>query len=333
MTARTLRPQGIDGDAFSSWVDNLQERLCADMEGIEAEGGAWGPTEDGHQPLEPPPARFVRDAWTRPASDGKLAGRGLSAVLEGGRVFERAAVLVSDVRGARLPPAASVRHPDAAGRAFRASGLSVVCHPRNPHVPTTHLNVRFLRVEDGPWWFGGGFDLTPYVIDPAAADHWHTTTRAACEAFGAEVYPELSQACDAYFYLPHRGEPRGIGGCFGEDLDAASFNLGSPERVADLIAAIGEALRPAYLPIVRAAKDRPWSAADCEFQLVRRGRYAEFNLAFDRGTHFGLQSGGRTESILSSMPPRAIWRYDWHPPREHELLEWVRVAGRGRNAG
>ncbi len=328
-------PPAFDG--FVGWLRTLQQRIVDAVEALEEAGGAWGPEDDGDVPVQPAPARFRLDSWRRDGASGTLAGQGASMVLEEGRVFERAAVNLSDVRGARLPPTASERHPEAAGRPFRAAGVSLVFHPRNPFVPTVHMNVRVMGVEDGaldaPWWFGGGWDLTPCAPCEEDALHWHAVARAACVPFGPRVHAALAEAADRYFWLPHRQEPRGIGGLFGEDLDARAFGelgpdqppLGDSARAEALVRAIGESFLPAYLPVVLRHRSTPWTAEDRTFQLVRRGRYAEFNLAFDRGTHFGLQSGGRAESILVSMPPRARWRYDWHPPREQQLVEWVRA--------
>ena len=254
-----------------------------------------------------PAASFRHDAWTR---DG--GGGGEARVLEGGEALERAGVNFSHITGDALPPAATRKRPELAGRSFRAMGVSVVVHPRNPQAPTSHLNVRYFVAEhpqdDPVWWFGGGFDLTPYYLDDEDAVHWHRTARAACEPFGAGVYPRMKAACDAYFQLPHRQEPRGIGGLFFDDLDTPDF-----EGAFALMRSVGDHYLPAYLPLYDRRAGMPWGEREREFQCYRRGRYVEFNLVHDRGTLFGLQSGGRTESILMSMPPAVSWRYDWQP--------------------
>lgn len=262
--------------------------------------------------------RFRDDAWERPG------GTGVTSVLEGGALLERAGVAFSHVRGPALPPSATVRRPELAGRAFEAMGVSLVFHPLNPHVPTTHLNVRFLRT-DGPdpaWWFGGGFDLTPYYPRLADVVAWHRAARAACTPFGDDVYPRLKDACDAYFHLPHRGETRGVGGLFFDDWTAGGF-----DTAFALARSVADAFWPAWSRIALARRDCPWDDAQRAFQLHRRGRYVEFNLLRDRGTLFGLQSGGRTESILMSMPPLAAWSYDRHDPpggAEAALAEFLR---------
>jgi coproporphyrinogen III oxidase len=229
-------------------------------------------------------------------------------VLEGGALLEKAAVHFSHSRGPRLPPAATERRPELAGRPFEAAALSLIVHPRNPYVPTSHANLRFFSVEGATWWFGGGFDLTPYYGFTDDAVHWHRTARAACAPFGADLYAELKRACDEYFFLAHRNEPRGIGGLFFDDLDEGGF-----ERCFAFARSVGDAYLDAYLPIVRRRKRLPWGEREREFQLYRRGRYAEFNLAIDRGTRYGLQSGRRVESVLASLPPLVAWRHDWHP--------------------
>jgi coproporphyrinogen III oxidase len=258
--------------------------------------------EDGGKPFEV-------DAWSRPAIDGKLAGEGSTCVLEGGDVFERAGVNFSDVSGSALPPSASQKHPAAAGRAFRAVGVSVVCHPRNPWVPTSHFNVRMLQAGD-IGWFGGGFDLTPYLPIEDDAKHWHAQAKAACDTLSPSAYPDFKQRCDEYFYIPHRDEARGIGGVFFDDLDATSAPIAaSAEQCLAFVSRLAEAYLGAYLPIVKRRKSTPFTDGQREFQLYRRGRYVEFNLVIDRGTHFGLQSKGRIDSILVSMPPLAKWSY------------------------
>jgi coproporphyrinogen III oxidase len=238
---------------------------------------------------------FRADAWQRPEGGG-----GISRILEQGGVFERGGVNLSRVQGARLPPSASAARPQLAGRPYDAMGVSLVLHPRNPYCPTVHLNVRFFSAGDA-WWFGGGMDLTPYYGFEEDARHFH----AACRKAVGEHYPRFKKWCDEYFHLKHRGEPRGVGGIFFDDLaEDTSF---------DLVKSVGGHFLDAYLPIVRRRMDLPYGERERSFQAYRRGRYVEFNLVYDRGTLFGLQSGGRTESILMSLPPRAEWRYDWRP--------------------
>lgn len=251
---------------------------------------------------------FGRDAWTRTEGGG-----GLSRYLEDGRVFERAGVLFSHVRGDTLPPSASAHRPALAGRAWEAMGVSMVLHPRNPHVPTTHMNVRAFVArgaggDNDVFWFGGGLDLTPYYPVDEDVRHFHQVCHDAVAPFGADKYPAYKAWCDDYFLLRHRGETRGVGGLFFDDLDSPDF-----ETCFALTQAVGECFVPAYVPIVERRKDTPYTQAQRDFQAYRRGRYVEFNLVYDRGTLFGLQSGGRTESILLSMPPIAHWRYDWSP--------------------
>jgi coproporphyrinogen III oxidase len=247
-------------------------------------------------------ASFRTDAWQRPEGGG-----GVTRILEEGGVFERAGVNVSRVQGAALPPSATASRPQLAGRAYDAMGLSLVLHPRNPYCPTVHMNVRFFSAGDA-WWFGGGMDLTPYYGFADDARHFHSACRDALAAFGAEYYPRYKRWCDEYFRLRHRGEPRGIGGIFFDDLADRDF-----DHCFALTRSVGEHLLPAYLPILERRKNTPFGERERNFQAYRRGRYVEFNLVYDRGTLFGLQSGGRTESILMSMPPRAEWRYDWKP--------------------
>ena len=276
-------------DSVRSYLRDLQDRICRTLE-----------QEDGV-------ARFQADPWRRTEGGG-----GLTRVLVEGRVFEQAGVNFSEVHGARLPPAASAQRPDLAGRGFRALGVSLVMHPRNPYVPTSHANVRFISAEaegsDPIWWFGGGFDLTPYYGFEEDARHWHRTAQAACAPFGAEVYPRFKRWCDEYFYLRHRAEPRGIGGLFFDDLNAWGF-----EQCFAFARSVGDHHLAGYLPIVKRRENHPYGERERDFQLYRRGRYVEFNLIYDRGTLFGLQSGGRTESILMSLPPLVKWRYDWKP--------------------
>jgi coproporphyrinogen III oxidase len=275
-------------DAVRDWLTGLQERIVARFEALD--GGT-----------------FMREAWTRPEGGG-----GVSRLIEGGVVFERAGVNFSDVRGTALPPSASAARPALAGRAWRAMGVSLVAHPRNPYVPTVHLNVRFfVATRDGAddaWWFGGGMDLTPYYGFDEDAVAFHRACRDALAPFGEALHPPWKRACDEYFYLKHRREPRGIGGIFFDDLCEGGF-----DRCFAIARAVGEAFVPAYAPIVERRKVEPYGRRERAFQAYRRGRYVEFNLVWDRGTLFGLQSNGRTEAILMSLPPIVKWRYDWKP--------------------
>jgi coproporphyrinogen III oxidase len=252
---------------------------------------------------------FLRDEWTRPEGGG-----GITRLIEDGGVFERAGVNFSHVHGASLPPSASASRPELAGRSFQALGVSLVLHPKNPHAPTVHLNVRFFAAErsgsEPVWWFGGGMDLTPYYPRAEDARHFHRTCRAALAPFGAAVYPRYKKWCDEYFFIRHRGEPRGIGGIFFDDLALPDF-----AGAFALTRSVGEHFLPAYAPIAERRANEPYGERERAFQAYRRGRYVEFNLVYDRGTLFGLQSGGRTESILMSLPPRVEWRYDWKPER------------------
>jgi coproporphyrinogen III oxidase len=252
---------------------------------------------------------FLRDAWQRPASEGKLQGGGVTAVQEAGAVMERAGVALSDVRGSQLPPSATARNPQLAGRGFRAMGASVVMHPRNPHAPTAHMNVRFFSAGD-VWWFGGGFDLTPYVPYEEDIVSWHRAARTACDAVSPGLYPVARKHCDDYFYLKHRGESRGVGGIFYDDVNDHSPDMPlNWDQGFALMQQVGSAFHDAYRDIIRLRHATPGTERERNWQLYRRGRYVEFNLVFDRGTLFGLQSGGRTEAILVSMPPEARWAY------------------------
>ena len=277
-----------DLNAVQAYLTDLQTRIC-----------------DALGELDGRP--FIEDSWTREAGGG-----GCSRVLEDGAVFEKAGVNYSHVHGTELPGSATAHRPELAGRSFHATGVSLVIHPRNPYVPTSHANVRFFIAEkpgEAPvWWFGGGFDLTPYYGFEADAAHWHRTAAAACAPFGEDVYPRYKHWCDEYFYLRHRDEPRGVGGLFFDDLNTGGF-----DHCFDFMRSVGDHFLPAYRPIVERRMGTEWGEREREFQLYRRGRYVEFNLIYDRGTLFGLQSGGRTESILMSLPPRVSWRYDWHP--------------------
>jgi coproporphyrinogen III oxidase len=281
--------ENVDGNAVKEYLLQLQDTICA---GLEAEDGG---------------VSFREDAWQRPQGGG-----GRSRVLEGGTHIEKAGVNFSHVKGDKLPPSASARRPELAGRGFEAMGLSLIVHPLNPYAPTSHANVRFFIAdkegEEPVWWFGGGFDLTPFYGFEEDAVHWHRTAKAACAPFGADIYAKYKKWCDEYFYLKHRDEPRGVGGLFFDDVNEDGF--------ADSFAfmrSVGDSYLPAYLPILAKRKDIPYGEREREFQLYRRGRYVEFNLVYDRGTLFGLQSGGRTESILVSMPPLVRWQYDWQP--------------------
>ncbi|WP_207004282.1 oxygen-dependent coproporphyrinogen oxidase [Trinickia mobilis] len=254
---------------------------------------------------------FATDTWQR-GSGEKLRGGGVTRILEGGELFERGGVGFSDVAGDALPGSASAARPQLAGRGFEAMGVSLVMHPRNPHCPTVHMNVRLLMAtkegEAPIFWFGGGMDLTPCYGYEEDAQHFHRTCRDALEPFGADLYPRFKRWCDEYFFLKHRNETRGIGGIFFDDFAELGF-----DRSFEMVKRVGDAFLAAYLPIVEKRRATPYGEAERSFQAYRRGRYVEFNLVFDRGTHFGLQSGGRTESILMSMPPVANWRYDWRP--------------------
>ncbi|MEO6993457.1 MAG: oxygen-dependent coproporphyrinogen oxidase [Lacunisphaera sp.] len=277
-----------DLNAVRAYLLALQDSICAALE-----------SEDGG-------TRFQEDTWTRTEGGG-----GRSRVLSEGPVFEKAGVGFSHVTGASLPPSATASRPELAGKPYHALGVSLVIHPLNPYVPTSHANVRFFIAGEGEsavWWFGGGFDLTPYYGFEEDAVHWHRTAQAACSPLGAELYPKFKKWCDDYFFLKHRNEPRGVGGIFFDDFNAPGF-----ERSFALMRSVGDAFVPAYLPIVQKRKATASGKRERDFQLYRRGRYVEFNLVWDRGTHFGLQSGGRTESILMSLPPLVAWRYDWKP--------------------
>jgi coproporphyrinogen III oxidase len=250
---------------------------------------------------------FRRDEWTRPEGGG-----GISCLIENGNVFERGGVNFSHVTGNSLPPSATAARPELAGRSFQAMGVSLVLHPRNPYVPTVHMNVRFFVAQkpgaEPVSWFGGGMDLTPYYGFEEDAVHFHRTCRDAMDPFGPDVHGRFKKWCDEYFYLKHRKEPRGIGGIFFDDLSEPDF-----DTCFALVRSAGDHLIDAYVPIVERRRDLPFGEAEREFQAYRRGRYVEFNLVYDRGTLFGLQSGGRTESILMSLPPVVKWRYDWKP--------------------
>lgn len=295
-----MTSSAIDPAAVQTYLKGLQDTICNALEEL-----------DGR-------ATFLEDPWQRP--DG---GGGRSRILREGRVFEQAGVGYSHVMGDQLPEAATARRPELAGRRWQAMGVSLVIHPLNPYAPTSHANVRFFIAEhdrlDPVWWFGGGFDLTPYYGFDEDVVHWHRTAAAACEAFGDDTYPRLKRWCDDYFHLPHRNEQRGVGGLFFDDLDAWEF-----ERCFGLMRSVGDHFLPAYLPIIERRWQMPWTEQERDWQLYRRGRYVEFNLLHDRGTRFGLQSGGRAESILMSLPPLVRWQYGLQPKpgsAEQRLIE------------
>lgn len=278
----------FDTSAVKSYLLDLQARIVAALEAADG-------------------LPFRTDAWDRPEGGG-----GISRLIEEGRVFERGGVNFSHVMGDRLPPSASAHRPELAGRRWEAMGVSLVLHPRNPYAPTVHMNVRcFVALKDGEdpvFWFGGGMDLTPYYGYAEDAKHFHATCKAALDPFGADLHPRFKDWCDTYFFLKHRNEPRGIGGVFFDDFAEGGF-----AHAFAMTRSVGDAFLAAYLPILERRKDIPYGERERDFQAYRRGRYVEFNLVFDRGTLFGLQSGGRTESILMSLPPIVKWRYDWHP--------------------
>ncbi|NBY13267.1 MAG: oxygen-dependent coproporphyrinogen oxidase [Betaproteobacteria bacterium] len=284
----------VDIPALRSFFVGLQERITAQVA-----------QEDG--------SAFASDVWHK-SEDSKLRGDGVTCILEGGALMERAGVGFSHVRGDGLPPSATAARPELAGRGFEAIGVSLVFHPKNPYVPTVHANVRVLVAKapkeglEDIWWFGGGMDLTPYYPFEDDAVHFHRTCEAALRPFGEQYYPRFKKWCDEYFYIKHRGEARGIGGIFFDDFSELGF-----DQSFALTQAVGNAVTMAYLPIVQRRRHMTFGDRERDFQLYRRGRYVEFNLVYDRGTHFGLQSGGRSESILMSMPPMASWRYDWSP--------------------
>ena len=283
--------------AVKDYLLGLQDRICEEL----AE-------EDGS-------ATFREESWDR-----EQGGGGRSRVLENGAVIEKGGVNFSHVFGSQLPPSATAARPELAGRSFQAMGVSLVIHPKNPYVPTSHANVRFFVAEkDGEapvWWFGGGFDLTPFYGFEEDVVHWHQTAKTACDPFGEGLYAEFKRWCDDYFHIKHRDEPRGVGGLFFDDLNRFDF-----ETSFALMRSVGDAYIPAYRPIVARRKDHEYGDRERQFQLYRRGRYVEFNLVYDRGTLFGLQSGGRTESILMSLPPLVRWDYDWHPQPDSAEIE------------
>ncbi|CAA0104599.1 Oxygen-dependent coproporphyrinogen-III oxidase [Zhongshania aliphaticivorans] len=276
--------KNIDIAAVKQFLLSLQDRICEQLAAVDGQ------------------ASFVEDDW----------GRGRSRVISDGAVFEKGGVNFSHVQGDAMPGTASAHRPELAGRSYQAMGVSLVMHPQNPYVPTSHANVRFFVAEkpgeDPVWWFGGGYDLTPYYGFTEDCRHWHQVAKDTCDPFGEDVYPQYKKWCDEYFYMGHRDEARGVGGLFFDDLNAGGF-----ERCFAFMQAVGNSYTRAYVPIVERRKDRDWGDRERQFQLYRRGRYVEFNLVHDRGTLFGLQSGGRTESILMSLPPLVRWEYNWHP--------------------
>ncbi|ERS03820.1 coproporphyrinogen III oxidase [Marinobacter sp. EN3] len=298
--------QQPDIQAVKDYLIGLQERICQRLEAVDGQ------------------ASFIRDSWQRPEGGG-----GISRVLADGGVIEKGGVNFSHVMGETMPASATAHRPHLAGAPWQAMGVSLVIHPNNPYVPTSHANVRFFIAtpEDSApvYWFGGGYDLTPYYGFEEDCVHWHRTAKAACQPFGDSVYADYKRWCDDYFYLKHRQEPRGVGGLFFDD-----YNTGDFDRDFAFMQAVGDSYIEAYEPIVRRRMDQPWGEREREFQLYRRGRYVEFNLVYDRGTLFGLQSGGRTESILMSLPPLVRWDYDRRPEpgsEEARLTEYF-LTGR-----
>jgi len=303
----------IDIQAVKNYLLQLQDNICQTLES------------------EMQDSQFLEDGWQR-----ENGGGGRTRVVENDAVIEKGGVNFSHVFGDKLPPSATQNRPELAGRSFQAMGVSLVIHPKNPHVPTSHMNVRFFIAEkegeEPVWWFGGGFDLTPYYGDKQDCVNWHKMAKQACAPFGLQYYDKFKTWCDDYFYLKHRNEPRGIGGLFFDDFNELGF-----EQSFAMMQSIGNAYIKAYQPILAKHKNKPYTEAERDFQLYRRGRYVEFNLVFDRGTLFGLQSGGRTESILMSLPSVVHWRYDWQPEdgsAEAELYDvflqptnWVNLEG------
>lgn len=292
--------QAPDKLAVKAYLLQLQDTICAELEKADGAG------------------KFVEDAWTR-----EEGGGGRSRVLINGAVIEKGGVNFSHVQGAAMPASATAHRPELAGRSFEAMGVSLVIHPSNPYVPTSHANVRFFIAEkegeEPVWWFGGGYDLTPYYGFEEDVRAWHQTAKSACDPLGEHLYPKFKKWCDDYFYLKHRNEARGVGGLFFDDLNEDGF-----DHAFAVMRAVGDSYVPAYVPIINKRKDTPYGERERDFQLYRRGRYVEFNLVFDRGTLFGLQTGGRTESILMSLPPLVRWDYNWTPEpgsKEAELTE------------
>jgi len=299
--------QQPDSQAVKEYLLGLQERICQRLEAVDGQ------------------ASFVRDSWERPEGGG-----GISRVISEGKVFEKGGVNFSHVMGDAMPASATAHRPHLAGAPWQAMGVSLVMHPENPYVPTSHANVRFFIAtpKDGEpvYWFGGGYDLTPYYGFDEDCIHWHRTARDACQPFGDDVYPTFKQWCDDYFYLKHRQEPRGVGGLFFDD-----HNTGDFARDFAFMQAVGDSYIDAYEPVVRRRMAQPWTERERDFQLYRRGRYVEFNLVYDRGTLFGLQSGGRTESILMSLPPLVRWDYSRQPEPGSEEARLTDYFLTGRN--
>jgi coproporphyrinogen III oxidase len=292
----------VNIETVIEFLKSLQDNICSALEAADGSG------------------KFVEDNWARAEGGG-----GLTRVLTNGTVIEQGGVNFSEVSGDKLPPSASAHRPELAGRTWKACGVSLVIHPNNPHIPTSHANVRFFIAEkegeDAVWWFGGGFDLTPFYPVKEDVVHWHQTAKSLCQSFGENVYDEHKKWCDEYFYLKHRDETRGVGGLFFDDLNQWDF-----DTCLNYIKAVGQGFIDAYVPIIEKRKNTEFSEQHRQFQLYRRGRYVEFNLVFDRGTLFGLQSGGRTESILMSMPPLARWEYNYQPDpssKEAELSQYL----------
>lgn len=297
--------------SVKEFLQSLQSRICSELERIDGKSS------------------FAKDRWDRSGGGG-----GESRVLSGGRVFEQAGVGFSHVFGDQMPPSATKHRPELAGKKFQAVGVSLVLHPHNPYVPTTHANFRFFTAGDSDpiWWFGGGYDLTPYYPFHDDVVHWHETAKRACNGFGDDTYARYKKWCDEYFYLQHRDETRGVGGLFFDDVNETGF-----EQSFAFLQSIANSFLPAYLPIVEQRHEHPYGDRERQFQLYRRGRYVEFNLIYDRGTLFGLQSGGRTESILMSLPPQVRWEYNWSPEKgsaEDELYrdylrprDWLGESG------
>lgn len=299
-------PEAPDIPAVREWLQQLQSRIVRDIEAIDGS------------------ATFLRDEWQREAGGG-----GISRVLKDGVVFEQAGVGFSHVTGNELPPSASASRPQLAGKPWNAMGVSLVFHPRNPYVPTTHMNVRFFVAGDGPeavWWFGGGYDLTPFYVFEEDAHDWHAAARAAVLPFGADLYPRFKKWCDDYFWLKHRDEARGIGGLFFDDFQEGGF-----DNAFAMLRSVGESFMHAYIPIVERRRAQDYGRHERDFQLYRRSRYVEFNLVWDRGTLFGLQSGGRTESILMSLPPLVRWEYGYAPKPDSPEAELEQVLRHPRN--
>ncbi|MFT5814534.1 MAG: coproporphyrinogen III oxidase [Psychroserpens sp.] len=292
----------INIDVVVEFLKALQDQICSALEAADGSG------------------KFIEDNWVRAEGGG-----GRTRVLTNGSVIEQGGVNFSVVSGDKLPPSATAHRPELAGRKWQACGVSLVIHPKNPFIPTSHANVRFFIAEkegEAPvWWFGGGFDLTPFYPFKEDVVHWHKTAKDICQPFGDDVYPKYKKLCDEYFYLKHRDETRGVGGLFFDDLNKWGF-----DKCFDYIKAIGTGFIDAYVPLMENRKDTPFDDNNRQFQLYRRGRYVEFNLVFDRGTLFGLQSGGRTESILMSMPPLARWQYNFQAvagSAEAELQDYL----------